>query len=187
MPKIESRYKVAKYKNGLPHYGEVVLNFELTQTNRLELIENYQGSGWICQGYEEIVPDKGYDQWKKGIENGISYAYNKLKNNCGLKVTVIQATGLITDTNPTILAFAASRAILDKLENTESIDDLRELEELMFTSWNYDLDAIPNFEDKLIIGKKRPTTKYKSNGENETKVKDNDTNGLWSTLKKMWN
>lgn len=33
MTKIKSRYKVAKYKNGLPHYGEVILNIELTENN----------------------------------------------------------------------------------------------------------------------------------------------------------
>ncbi|WP_299902120.1 hypothetical protein [uncultured Aquimarina sp.] len=186
MTKIESRYKIAKYKNGLPHYGEVVLNLELTKTNKLELIENYQGSGWIRQGYEEITHNEGYDKWKKGIHNGISYAYNKLKNSNGLKVTVIQASGLVTDTNPTILAFASSRAILDKLENTESKDESRELEELMFNSWNYDFDSIPNFEEKLIIGKKLPTTRYKNNGGNSAKIKDSNNNRLWSKLKKMW-
>lgn len=185
MTKIESRYKIAKYKNGLPHYGEVVLIIELTKSNKLELIENYQGSGWIRQGYKEIVPNKSYDKWKKGIHNGISYAYNKLKNSNGLKVTVIQASGLTTDTNPTILAFASSRAILDKLENIESKDESRELEELMFNSWNYDFDSIPNFEEKLIIGKKLPTKRYKNNGGNSSKIKDSNNSRLWSKLKKM--
>ena len=158
MAKIEGKYKVAKHKNGLPHYGEVILNIELTKNNDLELVENYQGNGWVRQGYEEIVPSKGYDQWKKGIQNGITYAYGKLKNNNGLKVIVVRASGLATDTNPTILGYAASRAILNKLENSENDEELKELEQLMFSSWNYDFDSVPDFEKRVIIGKKQTTT-----------------------------
>jgi len=160
MTKIESKHKVAKYKGGLPHYGEVMLHIEVTKSNNLELIENYQGDGWIRQGYEETVPNKGYDKWKKGIQNGISYAYAQLKNCSGLKVTVIQASGLITDTNPTILGFAASRAVLNKLENSENEEKCKELEHLTFSSWNYDFDSIPDFDKGTILGKKRPTTRY---------------------------
>jgi hypothetical protein len=186
MTQIESKYKVAKYKDGLPHYGEVILNIELTETNNLELIENYQGDGWISQGYEVIVPHKGYDQWKMGIQNGINYAYKKLKNNNGLKVTVVQASGLITDTNPTILGFSASRAILNKLENSENEEKFRELEHLMFSSWNYDFDSVPDFDNGTILGKKLPTTRYKNNGGDSTKTKDKDNNKLWSKLKSLW-
>jgi len=43
----------------------------------------------------------------------------------GLKVTIGEASGMITDTNSTILGFASSRAILSELKNSENENDLK--------------------------------------------------------------
>jgi len=66
---------------------------------------------------------------------------------------------MIIDTNSTILGFADSRAILSELENSEIENDLKTLEELVFSIWNYDFDSLPNFEEKIIEGEKLPTTR----------------------------
>ena len=43
----------------------------------------------------------------------------------GLKVTIEEASGMITDTNSTILGFSSSRAILSELKNSENENDLK--------------------------------------------------------------
>ncbi|GAA0728469.1 hypothetical protein GCM10009430_37670 [Aquimarina litoralis] len=143
---ITSEYKVRKVKNGITQFGEIKLTIELIENNTLEIIENYNGKGFHSQGYIEILPKKGYDTWKKGISNGIKYAYSKIKSNTRLKVIIEEASGLSTDTNPTIIGFAASRALLSKFENNESEQKLAELEFFVTSSWKYDLDSIPDFE-----------------------------------------
>ncbi|WP_234418277.1 hypothetical protein [Aquimarina aquimarini] len=129
----------------------------------MEIIENYPdktASGY-SQGQIESIPKEGYNDWKNGIKNGIEYAYEKLTKHKGLKVIIDSAIGLSTDTNPTIIGFAASRAVLEKLSNCESKNELEQLESLVFSSWDYNHDAIPDFINKTIIGKKLPTTMYK--------------------------
>lgn len=64
---------------------------------------------------------------------------------------------MIIDTNSTILGFADSRAILSELENSEIENDLKTLEELVFSIWNYDFDSLPNFKEKIIEREKLPT------------------------------
>ena len=66
-------------------------------------------------------------------------------NKSGLKVTIEETSCMITDTYSTILGFAASRAILSELKNLENENDLKTLEELVFSNWNYDFDSLPNF------------------------------------------
>lgn len=186
MTEIKSKYKVGKQKNGLPHFGEVHLILDLTENKKLEIVEKYSGKGFYSQGYEEVIPEKGYDDWKQGIKHGITYAYSKLKNTNGLKVTIEQASGLTTDTNSIILGFVASRAVLNELENIESESELIQLEELVYSSWNYELDSLPNFVELTIDGKKLPIKRYKINGGNSPKTKDSNTHKFWSKLKRMW-
>ena len=145
MSLINSVFRFAKYKDKLPYVGVVKLQIEITRENALEIVENYSGEGWIGQGCIESISEKGYKSWKIGIRRGIEYAYYKLKNSDHLKVTIQEAEGMTTDTNPTILAFVASRAILNKLDHFESKEEFQLLENLMYTSWDYELDALPDF------------------------------------------
>ena len=186
MTVIKSDYKLRKQKNGLPHLGEVHLILELTENKKLEIVEKYSGKGFYSQGYEEVIPEKGYDDWKKGIKHGVTYAYSKLKNTNGLKVTIERGSGFTTDTNSIILGFVASRAVLNKLDNLESKSELMQLEELVYSSWNYELDSLLNFVDLTIDGKKLPTTRYKINGGNSANTMDSNNNSFWSKLKEIW-
>jgi len=43
----------------------------------------------------------------------------------GLKITIEEASGMITDTNSTILRLSSSRAILSELKNSENENDLK--------------------------------------------------------------
>jgi hypothetical protein len=165
MTEITSENIVRKIKNGLPHLGKVTLTLKPTEKGVLEIEENYldKNSSGTSQGQIESIPKEGYNYWKKGIRNGIEYADSKLTENSGLKITIESGIGLSTDTNPTIIGFSASRAILEKLPNCESITELEKLEKLVYSSWNYKYDAIPDFINETIIGTKLPTTPYKNN------------------------
>jgi len=158
---IKSTYKLAKYENGLPHFAKVSLVIEKTKSKEIEIIENYSGNGFIGQGFGEVIPQKGYDVWKIAIKRGILYACRKLKIQSGWKITVEEGIGRVaTDTTPTIMGYAASRAILDKFEHTEDEKERQQLESLVFSSWDYKDDALPDFENGLIEGEKNSATKY---------------------------
>ncbi|GAB1858419.1 hypothetical protein MHTCC0001_32560 [Flavobacteriaceae bacterium MHTCC 0001] len=156
---IKSENTVRKIKNGLSYFAKVYLTLRLTEKNILEIEEQYQeqASSGFSQGQSESISSEGYSNWKQGIHNGIAYAYGKLTENCGLKVIIENATGLVTDTNPTIIGFSTSRAILDKLPNDESQSELELLEKMMYSSWNYEHGAIPDFVNKKIVGEKLTT------------------------------
>lgn len=133
--KIKSKYKLAKIKNGKPFYGEIILYIEENTTTHT-IIENYDGNGFISQGTIESIPPKGYEDWKQGIKSGIHYGLSKITDNRKFKVTIVECNGFTTDTNPTILAFVASRAILEQIENNESTAEKEQFEELIYSSWN---------------------------------------------------
>lgn len=173
---MEVEFRVKKIVNGLPHLGEVKLKLDFTEINKLEIIESYKGEGWITQGSLVSIPEEGFGSWKSAIIRGISYAYSKLTLVDGLKVEVVTAIGIpATDTNATIIGYAASRAILENLENSETEVDFKLIEDLMYSSWNYEYDALPDFNKKIIEGKTINRKMY-----NERKAK------VWS-IKILWN
>jgi len=67
----ELSFRLKKQKNGLLHFGEVLLSIEITNNGLLEIIENYTGRGWKGQGSLESITLEGYSNWKKGIIEGI--------------------------------------------------------------------------------------------------------------------
>ncbi|MEL6637861.1 MAG: hypothetical protein AAFR05_14005 [Bacteroidota bacterium] len=151
--KIESKYKLGIVKNGKPFYGEVILEIEsLPDSDRHEVVEKYSGKGFKSQGYVESIPPEGYDAWKIGIKTGVEYALKRINDSRKFKVTILESNGLTTDTNPIILAYVSSRAILKEFANNESETDLNKIEEIVFNSWSYEYDTQISF-DKLDVAK----------------------------------
>ena len=149
--KIESKYKLGIVKNGKPFYGEVILEIEsLPDSDRHEVVEKYSGKGFKSQGYVESIPPEGYDAWKIGIKTGVEYALKRINDSRKFKVTILESNGLTTDTNPIILAYVSSRAILKEFANNESETDLNKIEEIVFNSWSYEYDTQISF-DKLDV------------------------------------
>ena len=145
--KIESKYKLGTLKNGKSFYGEVILQIELLPNSKNhEIIESYNGKGFQSQGYIESIPPKGYNSWKKGIKAGVEYALRMINSNQKFKVTIFKSNGSTTDTNPIILAYVSSRAILKEFENKESKADLDKIETIVFNSWNYKHDSQIDFD-----------------------------------------
>lgn len=183
MSLIKSEYKVAQYKNGLFHFGEVSLTLQLTKNGSLEIVENHSGGRFFSQGYEQIVTEKGYSFWKKGIELGIIYAYSKLKNSNGLRVTIDRACGLATDTNSIILGFAASRAVLNKLDHLETESKLKKLKELVYSSWDYEFESLPDFNNISIEGNKLAKSKYEPTDKITSELNHQQNKNLWFKVK----
>ena len=60
-------FKFLKVKNGKPFFA--IINLEITKNeSENEIIDEYTGVGWETQGNIESVPMKGYDTWKKQLE-----------------------------------------------------------------------------------------------------------------------
>ena len=151
--KIESKYKLGLFmKNGMPFYGEVILEIESTpDMEEHQIIEQYQGEGLRSQGDIEKIPKEGYDSWKTGIKNGIIYGLKLITDNRKFKVTILECSGLTTFTNPIVLAFVSSRVILKEIENKELKSELNKLEEIVFSSWNYALESQLDFNNFTVI------------------------------------
>lgn len=143
-----SKYKFAKiHHNGKAYLGLIELEFDVNNSDKLIIIEDYQGQGWIGQGHETVISQNGYDSWKKGIKIGLEYSYKKLKLQQGLEIKIKRASGLIINTNPTILGYTASRAILNKIEHSETEEEHKQILEEVYSSWDKSLDNLPKFNN----------------------------------------
>jgi hypothetical protein len=60
-------------------------------------------------------------------------------------VTITKIDGLTTDTNPTIVGFAAILAVWQALEFNPSREMIEKLENRVFESWNKPYEELPIF------------------------------------------
>lgn len=167
------KFKLFTYQNRLPHFGVIQLGLEpLGEQDEHEIVEEYCGAGFVEEGEPEVLSADGYDKWKEGIRRGVRYALSKLKNPHKFKVTIIKAIGEHDDTNPTIMGFVAARAILNNHDNSESKEERNRLSKLVFTSWLYGFDGMPDFDQMKMENIKQQPRKPKEEKE-----------GLFSRLK----
>ncbi len=104
-----------------------------------------EGAGWIRHGLPEDVGPLGYDAWKAGARAGVAYALRSAGlEHCGVRVTRI--VGMCSDTNPTIVAAAAARAVWTAAGVTPDPAMLARVATQMFVSWERDATALPEFE-----------------------------------------
>ncbi|GHO97456.1 hypothetical protein KSF_075040 [Reticulibacter mediterranei] len=141
-PMIQSKGKIARVRHGLLHFAEV----ELTVSSADEMVVTFDchGEGFISQGYIEVVPAKGYDDWKHGALAGITYALGKCSDHpCNVTVTYI--AGLTTDTNPSIVGGAAIQAIWSALQYEPTAEEQTHIEKIVFQSFTQPFDHVPDF------------------------------------------
>lgn len=127
--------------NGLSFLAQVTVELDpkaVEPTIRLDC----HGEGWVAQGYEEIVPRVGYDDWKRGAIAGVYFAL-KCAGQSHLGVTITSISGMTTDTNPTVLAAAAADAVWKALAFTPPADIANRLEALVASSWDRPHDEVP--------------------------------------------
>ena len=135
--------KFGRVKNGLPHFAHVSLAIERVSASP-EIVFSCSGAGFKSQGYTEEVPAVGYDDWKDGARAGISFAL-LLAGVAGCRVDVRRIDGLSTDTNPTIVGYAAALAVWRALGFEPSSEIIEKLESIVFSSWRRPHDEIPIF------------------------------------------
>lgn len=133
-----SNYRLAIINEGRLYFGEVSLKIQLSKhLNTHKIIEEYSGEGYLSQGLSESICKVGYQDWKKGVRIGIEYALSMVCNNDNYEITIVSARGLSTDTNPIILSYTSSRALLKMIKHNESKAQHQEFKKIMMHSWNF--------------------------------------------------
>jgi len=135
--------KFGRVKNGLPHFARVSLAIECA-SEPPDIIFSCSGTGFTSQGYVEQMPATGYDDWKGGARAGISFALSLVRHT-SCRVDVREIDGLTTDTNPTIVGYAAALAVWQALGFEPPSEVIEKLEAVVFSSWRRPHDEIPTF------------------------------------------
>ena len=139
MKKGEARF-VRQY-NKAGYFALVKLEVE-REWNNLEITTDCHGSTSTSQGHIEEVPANGYDDWKQGAVNGVKFALEAI-NKQNAKVVITHIEGLTTDTNPTIVAAAAARAIWNAFEIRIPENTEKNLEDYVLQSWSNNSSFVP--------------------------------------------
>jgi hypothetical protein len=140
---ITADVKFGRVKNRLPYFARVSLAVECASDSP-ELKFSCSGSGFTSQGYVEQVPATGYDDWKSGASAGILFALSVTRHTkCRMDIQGIE--GRTTDTNPTVVGYAAALAVWKALHFEPSSEVIEKLETIVFNSWNRPCNEIPTF------------------------------------------
>ncbi|WP_202700829.1 hypothetical protein [Flavobacterium sp. UGB4466] len=146
-------YRWQKIKNGKPFLA--IMNLEISKNdNQNEIIEEYDGKGWVGMGNFVSIPAKDepgkahFRNWRKAVIKGLEFVFSKTDTKWTVKIKKVE--GLIaTDTNPTIVGYAAILAFCRQTNLELDFDTSRKIEDFTFKSWevkNSDI-KIPNFTD----------------------------------------
>ena len=138
-------YRWAKFKNGIGSVAIVSLEVEKNLTAQNLILENYNGQEFTSQGEIEEVTENGYNSWKIGAKNGLNYAFSLINTTWTVSINKIEGRVAI-DTNPTIVGYTVLRAFFDKINFELTLDQIKILEDYVFSSWiNPYKELIPNF------------------------------------------
>lgn len=131
-------------RGGLGYAGQVTLVLD-PRPARPGVEVACHGAGYSSQGTAEEATADGYTAWKAGARAGAAYALRCAGlHDHGVRITRI--VGMTTDTNPTIIAAAAARAVWRAARFTAPPELLARLEARVLTSWGPDADAVPVFD-----------------------------------------
>lgn len=137
--------KFARIKSGLPHFAEVEV--EVSDLTERTIVETRcTGNGWVAQGSVEQATIAGYLDWKQGAVVGALYALTDLPTSATISIVITKIEGLITDTNPSIVAVASALAVWEAIGHVPSTSAIEKLEEIAFASWSLDSAYIPHAE-----------------------------------------
>ncbi|MEN2413738.1 hypothetical protein [Flavobacterium mesophilum] len=143
-------YRFLKIKNGKPFFA--IVNLEVSPNeNENEIIEEYIGEGWIGMGHFASIPAKDeagkarFSDWRKAVLKGLELIFSKIETKWTVKVKKVEGL-LITDTNPTIVGYAAILAFCEQINLKLDTELKKKIENFVFNSWkdkNY--EKVPNF------------------------------------------
>jgi hypothetical protein len=134
--------RFGRVKMGLLHFARVLLAIECLSKSP-GIIFSCSGAGFISQGYEGVSAT-GYGAWKCGARVGVSFALS-VAGRTDCRVDVRKIEGLTTDTNPTVVGYAAALAIWKALGFEPSQETIEKAETIVFSSWKRPYDEIPVF------------------------------------------
>jgi hypothetical protein len=131
-----------RIEEGLPYVATVALAVELDSTEFL--VEFHcNGQGWTAQGHIEEVSEHGYHDWKAGAVAGVRFACDEA-GIPNARVVVNFISGMITDTNPTVVAAAAALAVWKAFQFEPTSAAVELIEASVFRSWKSP-EAIPDW------------------------------------------
>lgn len=93
--------------------AEVALTIDTSQPSTTVETNTAGGRGFFSQGYAEVIPATGYDEWREAAVRGVEIAM-KEANVTGL-VVITKIAGWSTDTTPARMAQAAKTAVRNAL------------------------------------------------------------------------
>jgi hypothetical protein len=139
--RVETTGRFARYSGGLPHFAEVAVFVE-RRSERPGIFLDCTGAGFSSQGTIEDASATGYDSWKEGARAGAAFALHSIEVH-EARVEIVRISGLGTDTNPSIVAAAAARAVWESLDVVPPADAVARVESIALSSWTRELDEIP--------------------------------------------
>lgn len=139
MREVEGRF--ARQKDGAGYAARVLIALQ-TDSKVPGITFCCAGEGWFAQGYLEDATADGYNDWKAGAKAGIEFALQVVQVS-DVRVVVKRITGMTTDTNPTIVAAAAAKAVWSALDFEAPENVTQRMENLVFSSWQRSHDAVP--------------------------------------------
>lgn len=140
---LNAEAKIRRIRSGLLHFAEVALRLE-SPSSAPGIEFHCSGEGWIRQGRIEDAPSTGYDDWKAGARIGVEFALSVMSSP-PTRVLIDRISGLVTDTNPTIVGGAAALAVWEALAFSPPPDTLERLEAVVFASWRQPPDTVTDF------------------------------------------
>lgn len=124
--------KLLSTHDGLCHFAEVAVEIDVTGVG-IVIEMGCSGPGFQGQGALEDVPSAGYDDWKNGARAGVLFALRAVRVPHA-RVTVARITGVSSDTNPTVVAACAARAVWNALGISPPSDEVTRLDEIVAQS-----------------------------------------------------
>lgn len=124
-------YRWARIKNGIGYAA--IVDIEICPADNNQITENYTGSGFASQGHILSVPSHGHELWKHGAVKGLEYGLSLSDHN--YHITIHEISGLITDTNATIVGYTALKAFCEKINLDLKESEVERLEKFVFSSW----------------------------------------------------
>lgn len=141
----QNDYKWVKITKGVGLFAIVSLTVSPSLLKQNVIVERYTGHGFSSQGHLESVPAHGYDSWKLGALCGLEYGLSPVDTYWEIFLLKIEGR-VLTDTNPTVVAYTTLRAFLDAVNVVPDNERLKQLEDFVLKSWEPPYkELIPNF------------------------------------------
>ncbi len=124
--------KLLRVLGGRCYFAEVSLDVEVVGPSMIVLTD-CTGAGFERQGAVEYASASGYDDWKQGAIVGSHFGL-RVAGVSRARIAVRRIGGTTADTNPTVVAACAARAVWNALGIAHPSDAVSRLDALMAQS-----------------------------------------------------